>query len=59
MTMPSPLLQNIKEETEVHLSKELGGKSVVSKILKGERDLNIRQIKALSKKFSVSPEVFI
>lgn len=41
------------------LSKELGGQPVVSKILKGERALNLRQIKALAKRFKVSPEVFI
>ncbi|MCH2534882.1 MAG: helix-turn-helix domain-containing protein [Bdellovibrionales bacterium] len=41
------------------LSKELGGQSVVSKILKGERELNLRQIKSLAKRFKVSPEVFI
>lgn len=41
------------------LSKELGGQPVVSKILKGERELNLRQVKALAKRFKVSPEVFI
>ncbi len=41
------------------LAKELGGQSVVSKILKGERELNLRQIKALAKYFKVSPEIFI
>ena len=41
------------------LSKELGGQPVVSKILKGERDLNLRQIKSLAKRFKVSPAVFI
>jgi len=41
------------------LSKELGGQPVVSKILKGERELNLRQVKSLAKRFKVSPEVFI
>lgn len=41
------------------LSKELGGQPVVSKILKGERELNLRQVKSLAKRFRVSPEVFI
>ena len=41
------------------LSKELGGQPVVSKILKGERELNLRQVKALAKRFKVSPAVFI
>jgi len=41
------------------LSKELGGQPVVSKILKGERELNLRQVKSLAKRFKVSPEIFI
>ena len=39
--------------------KELGSQGVVSEILRGKRQLNIRQIKALSKRFNVSPAVFI
>ena len=38
---------------------ELGSQGVVSQILKGKRQLNIRQIKTLSKRFNVSPAVFI
>ncbi|TGL32802.1 helix-turn-helix domain-containing protein [Leptospira koniambonensis] len=38
---------------------ELGSQGVVSEILSGKRELNIRQIKALGKKFKVSPAVFI
>lgn len=38
---------------------EIGTQGVVSEILNGKRELNIRQIKELSKKFSVSPAVFI
>ena len=38
---------------------ELGSQGVVSEILKGKRQLNIRQIKTLSKRFNVSPAVFI
>jgi len=41
------------------LAKEIGGQPVVSKILRGERDLNLRQVKSLAKRFKVSPEVFI
>ena len=41
------------------LSKELGGQPVVSKILKGERELNLRQVKSLAKRFKVSPAIFI
>lgn len=39
--------------------KEIGSQGVVSEILNGKRELNIRQIKLLSKRFSVSPSVFI
>ena len=52
-------IMDIQGLNQSDLSKELGGQSVVSKILKGERELNIRQIKSLAKKFQVSPEVFI
>jgi len=38
---------------------EIGSQSVVSEILHGKRALNIRQVKALSKRFGVTPEVFI
>ncbi|BDA80238.1 hypothetical protein LPTSP3_g31680 [Leptospira kobayashii] len=38
---------------------ELGSQGVVSEILNGKRELNVRQIKALALKFSVSPSVFI
>ena len=52
-------LMELKGLNQSDLAKELGGQPIVSKILKGERKLNLRQIKALSKKFKVSPEVFI
>ena len=38
---------------------EIGSQGVVSEILNAKRGLNIRQIKLLSKRFSVSPSVFI
>lgn len=41
------------------LKDEIGSQGVVSEILNGKRQLNTRQIKALSKRFSVSPAVFI
>jgi len=52
-------LMDLQGLTQVDLSKELGGQPVVSKILKGERELNIRQVKALAKRFQVSPGAFI
>ena len=37
---------------------EIGSQGVVSEILHGKRELNARQIKALSERFGVSPAVF-
>ena len=38
---------------------EIGSQGVVSEILNGKRELNMRQIKALAQRFRVSPAVFI
>jgi len=38
---------------------EIGSQGVVSEVLSGKRQLNLRQIKALSERFNVSPAVFI
>lgn len=38
---------------------DIGSQGVVSEILSGKRPLNVRQIKALSKRFGVSPTVFL
>ena len=38
---------------------EVGSQGVVSEILRGKRKLNVRQVQALSARFSVSPAVFI
>jgi HTH-type transcriptional regulator/antitoxin HigA len=38
---------------------EVGSQGVVSEILNGKRDLNVRQIRALAKRFKVSPAVFV
>jgi HTH-type transcriptional regulator/antitoxin HigA len=38
---------------------EVGSQGVVSEILSGKRDLNVRQVRALAKRFGVSPAVFI
>jgi len=37
--------------------QEIGSQGVVSEILNGKRQLNMRQIQALSKKFNISPSV--
>ena len=38
---------------------EVGSQGVVSEILNGKRELNVRQIRALARRFGVSPAVFI
>ena len=38
---------------------EVGSQGVVSEILRGKRELNARQIRALATRFHVSPAVFI
>ena len=38
---------------------EIGSQGVVSEILNGKRELNIRQVRALSQRFHVSPAVFV
>ena len=38
---------------------EIGSQGVVSEIINGKRELNLRQIKALGKRFNVSPAVFL
>lgn len=52
-------LMELQGLNQTDLSKELGRQPVVSKILNGERELNLRQVKVLAKRFKVSPEVFI
>lgn len=38
---------------------EVGSAEMLSEILCGKRELNVRQIRALSKRFGVSPSVFV
>jgi HTH-type transcriptional regulator/antitoxin HigA len=38
---------------------EVGSQGVISEILSGKRELNLRQIQALVKRFGVSPAVFL
>jgi HTH-type transcriptional regulator / antitoxin HigA len=37
---------------------DLGSQGVVSELLSGKRELNVRQIKTLSERFHISPSVF-
>jgi len=58
---PVESLRYLMEEHNLKQSElpEIGSQGVVSEILKGKRNLNIRQIKKLSSKFNISPLVFI
>ena len=38
---------------------EIGSQGVVSELLRGKRELNVRQIRALAQRFNVSPAAFI
>lgn len=59
---PEEVLSYLMEEHDLKqtdLAEELGGQSVVSAIVNGKRELNTRQVKALAKRFNVSPAVFL
>lgn len=58
---PIESLRYLMEEHNLKQSElpEIGSQGVVSEILKGTRNLNIRQIKKLSSKFNISPLIFI
>lgn len=53
--------EDVKEAHGLHQTDlpEIGGQGVVSELLNGRRELNLRQIKALAARFKISPETFI
>ena len=55
------LLRCLMEEHHLTQSDlpDVGSQGVVSEILAGKRELNVRQIRALSERFGVSPSVFV
>ena len=55
------VLRSLMEEHGLKQSElpEIGSQGVVSEVLSGQRELNIRQIRQLAKRFGVSPAVFI
>jgi len=55
------MLRFLMEERGLRQSdlSEIGSQGVVSEILQGKRELNIRQVRALAKRFNVSPAVFV
>jgi len=58
---PIASLNALMEEHRLKQSdlSEIGSQGVVSEILSGKRQLNVRQIKMLSQRFKVSPAVFV
>jgi len=58
---PIDTLKALMEEHGIRQSDlpEIGSQGVVSEVISGKRQLNIRQIKALGKRFNVSPAVFV
>ncbi len=55
------ILRSLMEEHELAQSDlpEIGSQGVLSEILSGKRDLNVRQIAQLAVRFGVSPALFI
>ena len=61
-TKPSAVLRLLMEQRDLRqtdLAKIFGSQSNVSEILNGKREINVRQARALGKRFGVSPGVFI
>lgn len=58
---PISVLKYLMEENELKQAdmSELGSQGVVSEILNGKRELNLRQVKALSERFKLPVSVFI
>jgi HTH-type transcriptional regulator/antitoxin HigA len=55
------VLRYLMEEHDLTQSDlpEVGSQGVVSDILRGKRELNVRQIRGLARRFHVSPAVFV
>ena len=58
---PAAVLRHLMREHNIRQSDlpEIGSQGVVSEVLTGKRDLNVRQVRRLAKRFGVSPEVLI
>lgn len=55
------ILRYLMEEHGLNQSDlpEVGSQGVVSEVMRGKRELNVRQVRALARRFHVSPAVFI
>jgi HTH-type transcriptional regulator/antitoxin HigA len=58
---PCDALKTLMEEHDLKQSDlpEIGSQGVISEMLSGKRQFNVRQIKLLSNRFDVSPAVFM
>ncbi len=59
---PNEVLRFLMDQhhlTQADLAEDLGGQPVVSAILRGSREINARQAKALASRFNVSTAVFM
>ena len=54
-------LRSLMDEHDLRLSDlpEVGSQGIVSEILSGKRELNVRQIRELAQRFHVDPAVFL
>jgi HTH-type transcriptional regulator/antitoxin HigA len=61
-TTPAGLLKFLMEQnnlTQTDLGAVLGSQSIVSEILSGKREMNLRHIRKLAERFRVDPAVFV
>ena len=58
---PLAMLRFLMEQNHLTQSSlpEIGTQGVVSEVMSGKRELNVRQIKALSERFHVPPSAFV
>jgi HTH-type transcriptional regulator / antitoxin HigA len=59
---PAVILRFLMEQNNLRqgdLAEDFGSQSNVSEVLSGKREINVRQARALAKRFAVSPAIFI
>lgn len=58
---PADVLKYLMQENDVRQADlpEIGSQGVVSEVLNGKRELNVRQITQLARRFNVNPVVFL
>jgi HTH-type transcriptional regulator/antitoxin HigA len=58
---PAEMLHHLMEAHDIRQGDlpEVGSQGVVSEVLRGRRELNLRQVKALAKRFAVPASVFL